>query len=259
MSVFERWRNLMKGKLEMGMSKIEQNNPAAVYEAAIAERTTRWTELRGAVAGLARQRDQTKDQIDALERELRGLLPAVAAAARSEGEDEDAVALLTHKLAIEDKLTALREQHTSLETQVDEGKAALTAYREDLRALEAERDVAVAQHATATARVEANDLVSGLSDDAASEGLSSVRDHIDAQHRRAHDGWLDSEGNSVRGRAEALTEKARTLTAADQLAAMKRELAARRGDAPAPDAPDADSDAPEEAKDAGPTLPPRTL
>ncbi len=130
--------------------------------------------------------------------------------------------LLTRKeelaAVLEDKARLL----TTLTEQVEDAKRNLAELRAGVPALQREKEEALANHALAEARIDIQDTLSGLSDQAHIRGLNSVRESIDRLEAQANPGYLDSEGNSVRGRAEAMGRKAKEDAARAQLEALKR-------------------------------------
>ena len=79
----------------------------------------------------------------------------------------------------------------------------------------------LAQRAVADAAIDIYDATTGLSDNATHQGLASVREQVGRLERAAGDGYLDADGNSVRGRAEALGRRAAEASAREQLEALK--------------------------------------
>ncbi len=220
--LFDRIRNGVKGAAENAVRGVEERNPEAVYDSAIDGRVEAADELRQRVAGLVVQRDREAERIVALEREDASLADALRAAL-DESDDDTALVLQVRRGEVADELLACRGRLLEWSTQVDEGKAGLAAAKDGVGALRREKDVMLAQRASAEAALHVQETLSGLGTDPQSRALSSVREAVEVLESRAHEGWRDTDGESVRGRAEALGKKAAEASARDQLAALKKQ------------------------------------
>ncbi len=221
MGIFATIRNNVRHKLHSVVEGVEQRNVAAVYEAAIESAIQHTSDYKDRLAGLVVMRDRTADELAVHEADLKQVMAGVEGAV-AEGDDDTAVVLLTRKeelaAVLEDKARLL----TTLTEQVEDAKRNLAELRAGVPALQREKEEALANHALAEARIDIQDTLSGLSDQAHIRGLNSVRESIDRLEAQANPGYLDSEGNSVRGRAEAMGRKAKEDAARAQLEALKR-------------------------------------
>ncbi|MCB9689717.1 MAG: hypothetical protein H6738_24440 [Alphaproteobacteria bacterium] len=223
MGIFDRIKQSVKGTAEGVVRGMEERNPDAVYEAAIDGQIASVADLKDRVARLMVERDREAERIAALEREevqlAEGLRGALA-----EDDDDTALVLQVRREEVADELVTRRASLEELAQQVREGQAGIVAAKEGTEGLKREKDVMLAQRAAADAALQIQDAVSGVGADPTSRALASVREAVGVLESRAHAGYLDEEGNSVRGRAEAMGRKASEQSARDQLAALKRQL-----------------------------------
>lgn len=226
MSLFDRLGNLVKGKANAAAERVvgglEQDHVDAVYEAAVDDGKARLAEHRSTAAALVVQRDRRAEELQAAERELAQVAVALKGAV-DEGDDDTAVALLAHREELVGRVEALTAELLAVSTQVEQAKEAIRAHEAGVVALGREKTTAVAQKAAAEAAIVIADAISGVSDHPTARALDSVRESVGALERRAHPGWLDEDGESVRGRAEALGKKAKEQDARDQLEALKKQ------------------------------------
>ena len=131
MGFFDRVANVWKGKVSDKLSDMENRNPEAVYESAITERENKYRQLKKAAAGIAQLRDQTREQLEAAERDLAEVMPAIETAV-GEGDDDVALVLLQQKDALSAKIPALQSELSKLEAQAEEAKDGLRAFRAEL-------------------------------------------------------------------------------------------------------------------------------
>lgn len=243
MGIFRAIRDDLRQRLNRVVDGVEQRNVAAVYEAAIENAVKHTAEFQERLAGLVVQRDRASEELATHETELRRVAAGVEGAV-AEDDDDTALVLLARKDELLSAIDATSRRVTELTERVEEAKQNLAELRAGVPALRREKEQAVANHALAEARIEIQEATTGLSDQAHHRGLDSVRESIGRLERAANPGYLDSEGESVRGRAEAMGRKAKEDAARAQLEAMKRQL---RGepepteapdDAPDPDGPD---------------------
>jgi len=237
MGIFSAIRNNLRHQLNSVVEGVEQRNVAAVYEAAIARAVEHTNEYKDRLAGLVVLRDRSAEELAAHEVELRQVMAGIQGAV-AEDDDDTALVLLARK----DDLTRAIEEKTRLVTQltdqVEEAKTNLAELRAGVPALRAEMEQAVAQKALAEAQIDVQEAVSGLSDAAHNKGLASVRENIERLEAQANPGYLDSEGNSVRGRAEAMGRQAKEASARAQLEALKRQRRGETEEEPGGEAPD---------------------
>lgn len=223
MGIFDRIKQSVKGTAEGLVRGIEERNPDAVYEAAIDGQIASVADLKDRVAAMMVQRDREAERIAALEAEELQLAEGLRGAL-ADDDDETALVLQVRREEVADELATRRAALETLAAQVREGQAGIVAGREGTTGLKREKESMLAQRAAADAALQIQDAVSGIGADPTSRALASVREAVGVLESRAHAGYLDEEGNSVRGRAEALGRKASEQSARDQLATLKRQL-----------------------------------
>ena len=216
MGVFDRLGNVIKGAVSARLSKLEKNNPEAVFAAAKEEGIERLKTLEKALADLVRRRDAARRAVEEKEQESTRLAQAL-----DPEREEEALQILTQRQALETQIAALKSDVELYESKLAEGRASHEAMKASIGALAKERDELLVRKANAEARIKAQETLSGLSEDADVRALANVREHIDQLARNADPGMIDSEGNSVRPTLARLDAKTKEANARAQLEAMK--------------------------------------
>ena len=241
MGFFDRISNVFKGKASNAVSNIEKNNPEAVYEAAITERTKQYAELKSAAAELVMLRDKTRDKLATNEREMATVEPAEMIAVQ-EGEEEAALALLEQKQRLESEITTQRrdlEDYTARATETTDG---LRAFQAEISKIKREKTAMHSRTSNAEARLDIQNSLEGISTDASTAGLANVRESIG---RMAAGADIDSPIPARVSQANLAQSQARA-----QLAALKRQMNAGKTEAaPTTDAP---AESSEPAEPSGP-------
>ena len=223
MSIVDRFSRILKGSVSLRLRKMEENNPEAVYAAAIQSGEERLVESRGRVAGLIALRNKLEEKATRSDPEL-DKLRAAAAAAVSEGEDDVALVLNHQANALLDQQAAALSELESVSAQVEESKSALAAMKTELENLRRERETMLAKAKLAEARIVAHDTASGYGEDADVVGLAKVREGIEGLEMRAHKGMLDREGNPIHHKVEAIAQKSAEDRAREELQRLKARL-----------------------------------
>ena len=91
-SLFGRFSNLIRGMFAVWMRDSERQNPRAVYEQAINERTNQYRELKEAVAGILYMRNKIEGEIGERRVEIARLHDEVRRAVRT-GQDDVSLTL----------------------------------------------------------------------------------------------------------------------------------------------------------------------
>ena len=231
MSIVDRFSNILKGSVSLRLRKMEENNPEAVYASAIQSGEERLVEARGRVAGLIALRNKLEDQARTADAQVDKLLET-AQVALSEGEDDTALVLQHQAQTLIAQRDDALAQVGAVGNQVEEGKSALTAMRQELQSLKREKETMLAKQKLAAARIVAHDTASGMSEDADVIGLSKVRESIDGLDMRAHKGMTDREGNPIHAKVEAIVQKSAEERAREELARLKARLRPAKTDEP---------------------------
>ena len=254
MGFFDRISALWKGTANQAISDIENNNPEAVYEAAIASREKRYQELKKATAGITMLRNKTEEDLQKASKELERVEGMIMAAVQG-GEDDAALVLLQEKSS----LTSAIETHTSnletLKTQSEDSMASLRQFQAELEKLKAEKHEMLAKVRTADAQVHIQDTITGLSQDGDTRGLANVRESIGRLAAEADGAAVD--GASTRLNAQA-KKKLAQANAQAELDALKAAMQGKTTPSETGDNPPADSnDEPSTTNDSD--TPKRTL
>jgi phage shock protein A len=217
-----RLRSLIHGLFGSWVRDRESRNPQAVYEAAIAERTRQYAELKQAVAGILYMRNKLEGEIS----ERRGELARVHEDVRRavlRNDDEVALALISHKETLLEDLERTQRELDEVTREVEGAKTNLVKFRGEIRLLEREKVRMLATLANARARRRIQEALDGLSLDTEMRALDSVREHI---QRMRSESRLDQElaDSGLQDRMRTLRDEARTEAARQELVELKRRL-----------------------------------
>ncbi len=222
-SLFARFGHLIRGMLTIWLKRTERQNPAAVYEQAISERTRQYRELKEAVAGILYMRNKLEAEINERRVDIARLHDDIRSAIRR-GQDELSLSLIENKQALMDELDRAERELDGVRHEAEEAKANLVRFREEIRSLTREKGRMLATLANAHARRRLNEAVDGLSVDADMKALEAVRDHI---ARAATEGALDREiggDEGTRKRLRAIRDDVRHEAARRELEELKQSL-----------------------------------
>jgi phage shock protein A len=218
-----RIRNLFRGIVSVWVRDTERDNPRAVYEQAINERTTQYRELKEAVAGILYMRNKLEAEINERRAEIARVFDEVRRAIRAD-RDELSVHLIAKKQLLMEELERAETELDGVRAEADESKSNLVRFREEIRELVAEKDRMLATLASAQARRRMSEAIDGLSVDADMRALESVREHIARISTETH---LDREigADQVRTRIRAIRDEVRDESARRELAELKDQMA----------------------------------
>jgi phage shock protein A len=220
--LFGRIRNLMRGMMSVWMRDTERDNPRAVYEQAINERTHQYRELKEAVAGILYMRNKLEAEITERRAEIARLFDDVRRSIRS-GNDDTSVHLIAQKQLLMEDLERAECELEGVRSEADEAKTNLVRFREEIRELVNEKSRMLATLASAQTRRRISEAIDGLSVDADMRALESVREHI---ARIATETSLDREigADQVRTRIRSIRDEVRGESARRELAELKQQL-----------------------------------
>jgi phage shock protein A len=205
MGIFDRIRNGLRGRVEQTIEKLEQENPDAVYSAAIEATKASAIDHREAVAAMVQQRNRLTERIAQMERESAQVFAALNEA-MDEGDDDTALVLQMRRGELDEQLELARAELASLDEQVDAAKHAMVSLKDGAKQLERERDRKLAQLAAVEATLAVQEANSGLSDVPAARALGSVRESIERLSSRA--GLDDGATTKALGKASDLAARA---------------------------------------------------
>ena len=213
--------SLIRGVFAVWIRDGEEQNPRAVYESAIQERTRQYHALKEAVAGILYMRNKLEAEISERRAEIARMHDDVRRAVRS-GQDELAVALIAQKQALLEELERSERELAGVRAEAEDAKHNLVRFREEIRGLVREKGRMLATLANAQARRRIQQALEGLSVEAEMRALEGVREHI---ARVATEGSARARDRRGRGPAPA--------TARDPRRRSHRERAPRAGGAEA--------------------------
>ncbi len=221
-SLFGRFRSLLRGMFSTWLQDSENENPRAVYEQAINERTKQYRQLKEAVAGILYMRNKLEAEITERRAEIARIHDDIRRAVRR-GSDELSLTLIARKQSLMDELERAERELESVRSEADEAKHNLVQFRDEIRSLMREKNRMLATLANAQARRRIQEALEGLSVDAERKALENVREHI---ARISTEGALEREiGDAgLRVRLRAIRDEARDEAARKELAEMKQQL-----------------------------------
>ncbi len=222
--MFTRLQSLIRGVFGRWVRDREHGSPEVVYEQAIGERVRQYRELKSAVAGILYMRNKLESEITERRAEIARLHDDVRRAVRR-GRDEISIDLIARKQALFEELERAEEELGDVRVQVEEAKANLVRFREEIRTLVREKGRMLATLANAKARRRLQVAIEGLSIDAEMDALESVREHIT---RVSMEGRLSKElgdeGDGLRHRLREFRDEARREAARTELEQLKNEM-----------------------------------
>jgi phage shock protein A len=221
--LFARFRYLVRGMFGVWLRRTERQNPAAVYEQAINERTRQYRALKEAVAGILYMRNKLEAEINERRVDMARLHDDIRAAIRR-GQDQLSLSLIENKQGLADELERAERELEGVRGEAEEAKVNLVRFRDEIRSLTREKGRMLATLANANARRRLNEAIEGFSVDADMKALESVRDHI---ARAATEGQLDREiggDDATRKRLRAIRDDVRHEAARRELEELKQSL-----------------------------------
>jgi len=220
---FARLRALIRGTFGIWVRDKERENPQAVYEQAIQERTRQYHELKQAVAGILYMRNKIQADLADRRAEVTQLREDIRRCVER-SEDELALSLIGQRQAIDDEIERSERELQAVSAEAHEAKGNLARFREEIRSLEREKVRILATLANARARRRIQEAFEGLSVDADMRALESVREYVS---RVATEGRLSrelEEDGDLRERVREIRSEARTEAQRAELAELKRRL-----------------------------------
>jgi len=214
--------NLIRGAFAVWIRDGEEQNPRAVYESAIQERTRQYHQLKEAVAGILYMRNKLEAEISERRAEIARMHDDVRRTVRS-GRDEIAVTLIAQKQALLEDLERSERELAGVRAEAEDAKHNLVRFREEIRGLVREKGRMLASLANGQARRRIQQALEGLSVDAEMRALEGVREHI---AKVATEGELEreiGEDEGLRQRLRAIRDDARSESARRELEELKRQ------------------------------------
>src|SRR6185369_5124467 len=165
MRLFARIYNLVRGSLAHWISGRERRNPAAVYEAAIQERTTQYGELRSAAAGVLYLRSKLTSELEQTSKELAHVRAQLEIAVDRD-EDGVALALIGRRDALSAETERLTAELAELTEEAEAAKKNLVTFQTEITRLRDEKVRMIARLRNAKARLRFQETLTKLAPDA---------------------------------------------------------------------------------------------
>jgi len=220
---FARLKALIRGTFGLWVRDKERENPQAVYEQAIQERTRQYRELKQAVAGILYMRNKIQADLAERRAEVMQLREDIRRCVER-GEDELALALIGQRQTIDEEIERSEQELGAVSHEASEAKVNLARFREEIRGLEREKLRILATLANARARRRIQEALEGLSVDADMRALESVREYV---ARVSTEGRLTQEleeDGDLRRRVREIRSEAKTEAQRTELEELKRRL-----------------------------------
>ncbi len=228
--LFRRFRNLVTGLFTGWVRDRENENPRAIYEQAIAERTKQYADLKQGVAGILYMRNKLEAEISTRRAEVKQAHEDIARAVQND-DDEVALELISHKESLVEDLERSERELEEVRNEVEGAKGNLVKFRSEIRQLEREKVRMLATLANAKARRRIQEAIEGLSLDGEMRALEQVRENIE---RLKTEGRLEQElgDTGLQTRIRQIRRDARDEAAQRELDELKRRMRPEAIDAP---------------------------
>ncbi len=132
--IFGRFRNLIRALFTGWIRDSEIQNPRAVYEQAIYERTKQYRQLKEAVAGILYMRNKLEAEISERRAEIARLHDDVRRAVRR-GRDDLSLTLIARKQQLMEELERAENELEKVRAEAEDSKTYLVRFREEMRTL----------------------------------------------------------------------------------------------------------------------------
>ena len=233
MGFWARLGNLWSGFWANFISGAENNNPEAVYEAAIKERIEDHRKLKKAVAGIIYLRKKTEDELAQAQQELTEVNQQLPVAVQ-QGEDEVALVLIQKKDQLTARVAELQAELQKCMEQADDAKQSLITFQGEIEKLKREKEEMLAKKASAEARIQVQESLDGLSTEADIVALEGVREHIQKLQAEADMG-SELGDVSLDAKLDRIKAQAADANAQAKLDALKAQYASQAEGAAAGD------------------------
>jgi phage shock protein A len=228
MRFFARLSNLIGGTLREWLGGRERRNPAAVYEAAIAERVKQYAKLREAAASILYLRNKLGKQLEHATEELARTQAQIGMAVDRD-DDEAALFLIGRKDRLAADIERVSNELAELTNEAEGAKRNLISFQSDIQRLKEEKARMLARLANAEARLKLQRAIkgiAGLTPDADIEALEAVREYIERTIAAVADRH-DSGDANLDARLEQIRADQASQAAHAQLEEIKRSRGRR--------------------------------
>ena len=216
---FARIGNLWSGFMSLWIKDRENENPEAVFEAAINQRVKQYGTLKEQVSNILYLRNKLAIDHEKKEAELREVMAQIPVAVDA-GEDEVALVLLERKNALQAEIASIDAELATISEEAEAAKATLLSFRSEIDKLKKEKEVLLARKETAEARIQIQDQLSSLSPEADIKALENVREHIGQLQAQAEIGQ-ELDDTSLESKLASIRQRTGNIQAQSELAALK--------------------------------------
>jgi len=182
MSFFSRLVNLIHGLFGGFVAQVEEQNPAAVFEATIQQQKQQYQKLKKASASIVFLRDKTQSELYEKEKELDQVSMELQYAVQN-NMDEAALQLIELQDSLSERVSSLKYELTSVGQQAEQAIQSLQDFQNSIKNLMREKEKAISELASIEAQERIKGQLSELSTDADLTALNNVRTSI--QKRKA--------------------------------------------------------------------------
>lgn len=182
MSFFSRLFNVIHGLFGGFVTQVEEQNPAAVFEATIQQQKQQYQKLKKASASIVFLRDKTQSELYEKEKELEQVSMELEYAVQN-NMDEAALQLIELQDSLSERVASLRYELTSVGQQAEQAIQSLQDFQNSIKGLMREKEKAISELASIEAQERIKGQLSELSTDADLTALNNVRTSI--QKRKA--------------------------------------------------------------------------
>ena len=220
MGFFARLGNMVNGFLSLFIGKIEEKNPAAVYEAAIQERIKTHKELKKAISNIVFLRNKAENELESMQTELENVKLELEGALMT-GQDDLSIMLIEKQDQLEASIASKQVELQGISKQADDSMEQLQQFEGEIQKLKREKDEMLAKEANASAQIKIQEALNGLSVDADIQALSNVRESIEKKAAEARVG-VELADNSLDNKLDKLRQEGAKSRAHARLEEMKR-------------------------------------
>lgn len=222
MGILERVGAIMSSNVNALLDKCE--DPSKMADQLLRESRERLAECRKQTAEVMSVEKQAKQLLDGCDSDIARYKKAAENAIRA-GEDEDARKLIEKKQAFESKRAELASNYDTAHANAEKLKQAHDKLVEDIKTLEARKDVVKAKMATANAQKAVNKAMAGMSSAADMSAFARMEEKADrALHAAEAEAELQAGDTGTEDLAAKYASGAGSGSVDDELARMKAEL-----------------------------------
>lgn len=230
-NLIDRLGNLWKGFVSLWINDVEKRHPEIAYQNAIDSMIEKYGKLKSATAAIMRRREDISARLATENAEL-AAISADLNAALATGQDELGIVLIQKKNALEASIKTLDQDMEQARGDAEDAKNSLLQVKSEIQKLKDEKDRMLAQMLSAQARLKIQGQLDGLSVDAEVRALDTVREHIKNTVAEAKMG-SELRDSDLDVKLAKLRQSSGSITARQQLEAMKQARASQTAAAPA--------------------------